>query len=97
MTRTWGGLVLESRVEYGSAARKGRGRYAGQKVHRLGCEYVVGVIEGHIPGEIGRAFLRTGEPQLFSCHPACGCTQGQHAGKPYAKLTAADVTCEKCL
>jgi len=98
-TRTWSNLILETRTEYGSAARRNRGRYAGHKVHRLRCEYVVGVVEGseHRPGSCGAAFLRTGQPVLFGVEPACMCTQGQHAGQPSPRLTAEDVNCEKCL
>lgn len=97
-TRTWGGLILEMRIEYGSAARRNRGRYAGQKVHRLISEYVVGLEAGHQPrpGSCGAAFLRDGKPVLFACSPACGCTQGQHAGRPFPGLTAERVTCAKC-
>jgi len=97
-TKTWGGLVLETHVEYGHAARRNRGRYAGQKIHKLFCEYVVGLEDGYRPqpGTVGAAYLRTGKPVLFSARPACGCCQGQMAGSPRARLTAEHVTCEKC-
>jgi hypothetical protein len=96
--RCWGGLLLETRVEYGSAARRNRGRWAGQKCHRLLSEYVVGVIPGtdHRVGSYGYTFLKTGKEVLFACSPACGCTRGQLAGRPVAGKTAADVTCTKC-
>lgn len=96
-TRTWSGLILESRTEFGSAARKNRGRHAGAKVHRLHSEYVVGLEDGHTPhpSSYGAIFQLTGKPVLFSCRPFCGCTQGQKAGKPTGQ-TEADVTCEKC-
>lgn len=99
MKRTWSGLVLESTIKYGCAARRNRGRYAGHKFHRLHCEYVVGLEPGYEPrpGTLGAAFKREGKPVLFSCHPCCGCTSGQMAGLPSERLTEADVTCEKCL
>jgi len=97
-TRTWNNLILETRTEYGSAARRNRGRHSGHKIHRLNCEYVIGVVdESQASGEVGHKFLKTGNPVLFSVWPACGCTQGQMAGLPYPKLTAEHVTCEKCL
>lgn len=34
-TREWGGLILETRYEFGKAARRNRGNYSGEKVHRL--------------------------------------------------------------
>lgn len=97
-TREWGGLILESRTEYGSAARKNRGRFAGSKIHRLHCEYVVGVVEGseHRPGSYGAMFLKSGKPILFHVSPACGCTSGSLAGQPFSSLTDDSVTCEKC-
>jgi hypothetical protein len=97
-TREWSGLILEDRTEYGSAARANRGRHAGHKVHRLACEYVVGVVPGseHRPGSYGAMFLRSGKPILFNASPACGCTSGQHAGRPCPGLTPEKVTCEKC-
>lgn len=111
-TRTWGGLVLETRAEYGHAARRNRGRYAGRKIHRLISEYVVGLEPGYVPapGTVGERFL-TGErkldaigrtvrtpgvPVLFACRPACGCCQGQHGGSPSPGLTAESVTCDTC-
>lgn len=96
--REWGGLILEARTEYGTAARRNRGQYAGHKIHRLHCEYVVGVVPGseHRPGSYGANFLKTGKPSLFHISPVCGCTSGQNAGKPYPNLTAESVTCEKC-
>jgi hypothetical protein len=98
-TRTRSNLILESRTEYGSAARRNRGRYAGHKIHRLRCEYVVGVVEGseHRPGTYGANFLRTGKPSLFHVEPVCMCTQGQMAGSPNPSLDSSNVTCEKCL
>lgn len=98
MTRIWNNYVLETKVEFGSAARGGRGRYTGQKIHRLICEYVVAVSPSAMleTRTIGADFVRTGKPQLFSCQPACGCTRGQRAGLPFAQLTAEKVTCTKC-
>lgn len=110
--RTWGGLVLETRVEYGHAARKNRGRHSGTKVHRVISEYVVDLEPGYEPkpGTVGHVFL-VGErkldgigrtvrtprvPVLFACRPACGCCQGQHGARPYPGLTEDKVTCEKC-
>lgn len=98
-TRTWDNYVLEHRIEYGSAARRNRGRYSGAKVHRLSCQYVIGLVDPTLtpkPGTISAAFARTGKPVLFSCWPCCGCTQGQHAGTPTPGLSQADVTCTKC-
>lgn len=93
---TWNGLILETRVTTGSAAQKNRGRFSGQKVHRVVCQYVIGVAAGYEPrpGTVGAAFLLTGKPVLFSCRPACGCTTGQMAGRPDA--TERPITCSKC-
>jgi hypothetical protein len=97
-TRVWSELVLESRKEFGYAARRNRGRYAGQKVHVVITEYIVGVTDGYVPrpGTIAVEFVKTGKPVLFSARPLCGATQGQHAARPVATLTAADVTCTRC-
>jgi hypothetical protein len=97
-TRTWGGLILETRFEFGKAAHRNRGNYSGQKIHALWTEYVVGLVEGEVPrpGTVGARFQKTGKPVLFSVSPRCGATQGQHAGQPYPNLTAGDVTCERC-
>lgn len=91
-------MKTETRIEYGVAARRNRGSYTGQKTHRLVCTYIIGLDEGEEPrpGTYARSFKQTGEPVLLSCHPACGCTQGQHAGRPVPGRTEADVTCEKC-
>lgn len=97
--RVWSNeYVLESRTEYGVAARGNRSQHSGQKIHRLQTEYIVGIVEGvePRPGTLGAEFKRTGKPVLFSCRPACGCCQGQHAGRPFPKLGPADVTCSKC-
>lgn len=98
MRRTRDGLVLEDRVEYGGAARRNRGSYSGTKTHRLWCWYVVDLEPGYEPpaGTFGAVFLKTGRPVLYSCYPVCGCTDGQHAGKPVAGKTEADVNCGKC-
>lgn len=105
-TRTWGNLILETRANYGSAARRNRGAYTGQKVHRLVSTYIVGVVDEAKEREkgiknnravtLGGRFLLNGDPVLFSCAPACGCTQGQMAGSPNDRSTIANVTCEKC-
>lgn len=98
-TRTWGGYTLENRIEFGSAAHRNRGRHSGVKIHRLMTEYVIAVdpsVEEVRPGSFGAIFLKTGKPVLFACHPVCGTTGGQHAGKPVAGLTAGHVTCTKC-
>lgn len=98
-TRVWSDeLILETRTKYGSAAHRNRARYSGRKVHVLHCDYVVGIVEGHQPrpGTFGAEFVRTGKPVLFSCRPVCGATSGQHAGRPFANMTTADVSCTKC-
>ncbi len=105
-TRTWGNLVLETRIEYGAAARRNRGRYAGHKTHRLHSEYIVALVDTEatrpeiVNGRattLGARFLLNGKPVLFSCSPCCGCTQGQHSGQPDDRLTSEKVNCEKCL
>lgn len=101
VTRTWCNYVLEYRTEYGQAAHKNRGYFSGQKTHRLTCQYVIAVVDEALElanrfPTVGKRFLKTRKPVLFSCQPACGCTQGQNAGAPVAGRTAADVTCEKC-
>ena len=96
---TWGNYKTEARREFGCAARRNRAHFSGTKVHRLVCTYVVGLIDESItdrPDTFGEKFRRTGKPVLFSCHPACGCTSGQHAGQPNARLTSENVTCAKC-
>ena len=97
-TRVWCDLILETRIEFGRAARQNRSSYSGTKTHRLRCEYVVGVVDGYAPkpNTIGAKFVRTGRPELFSCSPCCGCTQGQHAGRPIAGWTESNVDCSKC-
>jgi hypothetical protein len=95
----WNGLIVEARTEFGKAARRNRGNYAGTKIHRLRTEYVVGIVPGtpvH-PGEAGARFQKTGKPVLLATYPACGCTMGYHAGMPVAGLTAEHVNCAKCL
>jgi hypothetical protein len=97
----WGNLILDRRTEYGRAAQKNRGNYSGQKVHRLHCEYIVGVVdesaELNLPYQsIGKRFLKESKPVLFSCSPACGCTSGQNAGRPIQDATEQNITCEKC-
>ena len=99
MQRTWGPYLLETRTEYGYAAHGNRGRYSGTKVHELRVDYIVGLADPHAEaksGTYGTRFKRTGQPVLFSCQPACGCTGGQNAGRPSPRLTAADVTCKNC-
>jgi len=93
------GYILERRTEYGHAARRNRGRYVGRTIHRIIAEYIVGLEPGseHRPGTYGATFQRTGKPVLYYAAPACHCTQGSHAAQPLAGLTAADVTCKKCL
>lgn len=97
-TETKDGITYETRIEFGSAARLNRGRNSGQKVHRLISEYIIAVAEGTEvkPRTYAAEFLRTGQPVLYACRPLCGCTMGQHAGKPYSDLTIEDVTCSKC-
>ena len=97
-TRTWGGMILETRIEYGFAAHKNRGNYTGCKVHRLRAEYVIGIEDGQTPrpGTFGAMFIKEGKPVLFSCQPTCGCTQGQRAAQPSSRLNDTNVTCEKC-
>jgi hypothetical protein len=96
---TWGNYQTEARRAYGHAARRNRSRNTGVKVHKLVAVYVVGLIDETVverAGTFGETFRRTRQPVLFSCHPACGCTSGQHAGAPDARFTAAHVTCSKC-
>lgn len=96
---TWGNYKTEARRAYGHAARRNRSRNKGVKIHRLVCTYVVGVIDPALETRhdtFGAKFLKTGQPVLFSVHPVCGCTSGQHAGAPDARLTAEHVTCSKC-
>lgn len=96
--------ILERKVEYGHAARKNRGRNSGAKIHKLECDYVIGLVDESLetrPGTYGYQWLkqkRAGReaPVLFKCSPACGCTSGQNAGKPIAGLTEESVTCSKC-
>jgi hypothetical protein len=97
-TNFHGEYILETRVEYGSAAHGNRGRYSGQKVHRLRTTWIVGLLPSQSRrGTFGEQFRRNGgKPVLFQAYPVCGITQGQHAGLPFANLTAADVTCSKC-
>jgi hypothetical protein len=91
-------MITETKIEFGRAARKNRGSYSGQKTHRLVSTYIVGLAEGYEvrPGTYAAEFQREGRPVLVSCHPACSCTQGQHAGRPVAGLTEKDVNCTKC-
>lgn len=96
--RIWSGLILETRLEVGTAAHRNRGKHSGTARHRLVCEYVVGLVPEHrpAPGSYGARFAETGEPVLFACRPLCGCTRGATAGRPYPGLTDADVTCAAC-
>jgi hypothetical protein len=92
-------MILETRYEFGSAAQRNRGRYSGAKVHALYCQYVVGRVDPSLPtapGTYEHAFAVTGKPVLYCCRPRCGCTSGQHAGRPIHGLTADRVTCTKC-
>lgn len=97
--REWSNYILADRREYGCAARGNRSRHSGTKVHALTCSYVVAVID---PAKetntrtMGYKFMQSAKPQLFSVHPVCGCTSGQHAGQPIAHYTADHVTCTKC-
>lgn len=93
-----GNYVLDRKYEVGFAARKNRGRFSGQKTHHVVSQYVVAVLRPQDEGRTtyGAAFLRTGSAQLYSCWPVCGCTQGQHAGRPAPALTQQDITCSKC-
>jgi hypothetical protein len=99
--REWGGMILEGRTEYGMAARHNRGRYAGQKVHSLRVEYVIGLLDDYVPnggaGSVGQQFIKTGKPVRFSAYPMCGVTQGQWAASPINGATIEQVTCAKCL
>lgn len=97
-TETRDGVTYETRIEFGSAARRNRGRNTGQKVHKLVSEYIVAVDSTASVrlGSYASKFLLTQKPVLFSCHPLCGCTMGQHAGQPYKNLTAENVTCSRC-
>lgn len=100
-TRVWGNYLLEDRTEFGYAARRNRGSYTGQKIHRLRSAYIVSVKDEAAElalnhDTLGKRFLKNRVPVLFSCHPSCGCTQGQHAGRPLAAASADKVTCTKC-
>jgi hypothetical protein len=95
----WGNLILETRIEFGHAARFNRSRYAGTKVHRIIAEYCVGRVDEAAPvrpGTFEAKFIAVGKPVLVSARPACGCTQGQHAAAPVAGMTADRVTCANC-
>lgn len=97
--RVWCNYILEALREYGAAAHRNRGRNTGTKVHALRCEYVVGLVDESLadnPKTYGAAWKRTRVPQLFSVYPCCGCTTGQHAGRPIPGLTAANITCSRC-
>lgn len=97
--RVWCNYILETVLAFGSAARNNRARYTGTKVHRLSCEYIVGLVDESLaenPRTMGATWVRTRQPVLFSCRPCCGTTGGQHAGAPDARRTASDVTCSKC-
>lgn len=100
-TRTWGNYILETRVEYGAAAQKNRGRYSGTKTHKLYSEYIVGVVDEAAEkalgySTLGKRFLRDSKPVLLACRPCCGCCQGQMGGSPISSKTENDITCEKC-
>lgn len=94
----WGNYIVGRTTEYGHAARGNRGRYAGTKLHQLGCDYVVDLLEpdAEVGLTVGNEFRRTGRPVLFQAQPWCAVTQGQRAGQPSSRYTAADVTCAKC-
>jgi len=97
--RTWNNLILETRIEAGYAARRNRGSYSGTKIHRLISEYIVGQVDESIvpmPGSLEARHVMNRSAVLFSCSPACGCTQGQNAGKPSKTLTLENVTCTRC-
>ena len=96
-------FVYERR--YGSAAHNNRGRYSGEKIHALSVELVVNVEGPARPNTISAQWLRENQkpegqkrkPVYFGVRPLCGTTQGQHAGSVFEDLTAADVTCARCL
>jgi hypothetical protein len=94
---TWDGLIQGSRISTGHAAHRNRGRFTGQKVHRVVCTDVIGIADPAReirPGTFAAKFVATGKPVTMSARPACGCTQGQFAASESAGL---EVTCSKCL
>ena len=101
-TRVWGNYKLERRIEFGHAARRNRGHFTGQKIHRLRTEYIVEVIDEAAERAIvtyntlGHRFLRDRKPVLFTVYPCCGVTSGQFAGIPVSGYTQASVTCTRC-
>jgi hypothetical protein len=94
-TREWCGLILETRTEYGSASRRHGGWYVGTTIHRLRCEYVIGIVPGneYRPDRYRAMFLKSGKPVLFNASPVCDCT---HRGHPTRGTTADQVTCDTC-
>ncbi len=97
-TETRDGITTETRIEFGSAARMNRAQYSGQKIHKLVSKYITAVEEGTEvkPRTFAAEFIKDGKPVLISCHPLCGCTNGQFAGRPFKNLTEENVTCSKC-
>lgn len=100
-TTTWANYTLALYREAGHAAHRNRGRYSGAKVHLVSSQYIIGVAnpdeersKGH--DTLGKRFLKSGAPVLFSASPYCGVTGGQNAARPNSALTLADVTCVRC-
>lgn len=98
------GMVIESRTMYGTMNRRG-GR-GGAKVHALEVHEVVALTEEPKPGTYAARFAQerrkaeewahyTAAPVYFSVMAHCN-GNGQHTGRPSTRLTAEDVTCERC-
>lgn len=96
--RVWGNYVLRTRQSVGTAARGNRRSFTGTKVHRITIEEVVRVIDEQAElalnaRTMGKDFLKTRKPIVFSTWPNCGCCQGQHAA---LERIGATVTCARC-
>ena len=95
---TWGNYVLQTRYSQGYAARCNRRHYSGKAIHRIVIQEIVKVIDEGAEQALnyptlGKRFLATRKPVIFSSAPACGCTQGQHAAQ---ERVGAIITCKKC-
>lgn len=96
----WGNMLIQTRRAYGTAAHRNRGRYSGSAVHALVIDEICGIVDESIEARAGTfeaAFRKKRAPVTFSTYPICGTTQGQSAGQEMIGLTAANVTCKKCL
>lgn len=91
----WSGYLVVNAFRVGAAARRNRGSYSGQKVHRLYVGYIVGKVNTDAIDTDYIAWVT--EPKLHSIGPVCGCTQGQHAGSVIPGKQNADINCTKCI